>query len=390
MLLSDFYPISKSSYYIPVDRLSIHLTSSLTKKSNTEVASNAAEILYLLAGFGKKLTRQDVSDLLFIPYTNLQRPLELLKDKNLIYTKGKKFIFTGDLTQIATEENIFEIYAIIYGDAVDWYSDREKHYALINLMHTISTWVGLGVPISERRRLTKCLCFDCFNCCTDKYRAQAKKDLLTLKKDKLQKRFDNDNYSNTVLDRMEFRKEKNIRLHYFNLAKKNLYLIRKEYYTKGIRQDFISFAKDEIGKNGKEDSVVKIDFQSKDIVVDALMQSIRYFPERFGISMKITMDKRIKYLLEYLVYQPLSGDKDFSPFSPFYGKDLTTRLGIIQDTIGKDTKYYSGVIEQEQLKEAVNCSEEGNRRISLNEEWKENVIYEGRNWLCHWKNENEL
>lgn len=375
VLITDVKFNSKP-YFIDIETLSTGIYTT-TNRIKTEVAQIAAEILYLVAGFGKKLTKQDVSDLLYIPYTNLQRPLELLKKKNLIRTDGKKFTFTGDYSQIITEESSFEIYTILYGNSIEWYSDREKHYDLINLIFTITNWLGLGVPTSERRRLTKCLCFDCFNCCSDKHWAQAKKDLLTLKKDKLQKRFDNCHYSDIVLTNMEFRKEKNIRLHYFNLAKKCLYNIRDtflefSYLSNEEKKDIIADEIDKTLKGGNNENNIFIEFAEK-----AVKNAFEFFQDVAGTSMKINMDKRIMYLLEYIVHQPISCDNEFDPRSPFYGKDLDTRLGMIQDTLGLDSEYYDikkdkhKLINQEQCKGLFNCQRFGGKGVKLNEEKRE-------------------
>lgn len=279
-------------YFSAVDELSSCLGDD--RKSR-----DAAEVLLLLHGarFLGYFDRTRISELLCLSKRNVDRAVDFLKKKNLVYPYKKGIKLTGNTFSDCDEDTMFRYYVAVQG-LDDWYLDMERHWVFLTYLHVVQEWIGLRTPLPTRRFLARCLCMDCICQCSKHTLMNLKKDILELRVEELEQKIGEDRYREDVISTFETRINKNKSLGLYQKAK--LIILNPEFWDNGKLPNNVPKKSFEIAKKA-------LSLFDGDI------------------------DTSIKYIYQYFVRQPFSDDCDFPYKSKFYGKSLEERLVLLED-----------------------------------------------------------
>lgn len=283
-----------------------------------QIAFDSAEVLLLLIGLnGQYIQRQNLVDMLCIDVQKVKKAIAFLKSKDLIVSSKKGLLWTKKyptLSSSSTDDVNFEVFGFFYTIGY-WYADLDNFWKVMTFIHTLKDWVG-GVAECAKRQLAMALCKGKVEGFTYTKTKQFNKVIDSLNWDILNEKYILDTYRTDMEEKTIFDKERRRCLAIYQKAK---YLL--------IHPN--------IAQKEKLPSYIPTDAKY------AYDLAMRYFPYNDKEKPLDTLNKQNLFIYEYLVHQPILGDEDFFPTSPFYGQPLSERLKMLKDTIGKSSKVYN-------------------------------------------------
>lgn len=179
----------------------------------------ASEVFFLIAFFDRKyINRTKVELFLSLDRSSSNRSIKFLKDKGLIKSYKKGLTVNWGMPCFDNEENAWKA-RIITSYALEWYSNWDDHWILVEFINIIQNLMGIDIPKSSRRLFAKCICFECIDGCSAPTARKLKKELLTLNRSYLEELIVKKNYRSNVDMELEVGRTKRMALSSFQKAK---------------------------------------------------------------------------------------------------------------------------------------------------------------------------